>query len=148
MLTVPLPSHQPASLGTNIILPSLILIVSTKYLTTRQWSHDHIRCRTWLPPLTPFNYIKLHYPWVRQHGEIHVFSSLILYCPPFGWANTATLELNISPHRPPSHAIMCIYLHVCDNTTVVLGSLEQLECSGDGFIMSLSLQLTGHLVVL
>ena len=46
----------------------------------------------------------------QQYGEI--FSFLTLYCP-FGRANTATLELIISPYFPPSHAIM---IYICPTT--------------------------------
>ena len=48
----------------------------------------------------------LHYPWSGNMGK---YSALRLYydiVPPFSRANTATLELNISPYCPPCSAIM------------------------------------------
>ena len=41
-------------------------------------------------------------------------------------ANTATLELNISPNRPPSHAIIYIYSSVLGEMPPVLGELNLL----------------------
>ena len=44
-------------------------------------------------------------------GNMGKYSAL-WFCivPPFGRANTATIELNIFPYCPPSHAIIYIYL--------------------------------------
>ena len=60
----------------------------------------------------------LHYGWsynkyiiaFLRSGNMGKYS-VLWFCivPPFGRANTATLELNISPYCPPSHAIIYIY---------------------------------------
>ena len=46
-------------------------------------------------------------------GNMGKYSAL-WFCivPPFGRANTATIELNIFPYCPPSHAIIYIYISI------------------------------------
>ena len=50
----------------------------------------------------------LYYPCLSNKGKY----SGLWFCivPPFGQANTATLRLNISPYRPPSGAIISMYI--------------------------------------
>ena len=50
----------------------------------------------------------LHFLGLSNMG---IYSDL-WFCivPPFGRANTATLELNISPYCPPTHAIIYMYM--------------------------------------
>ena len=52
----------------------------------------------------------LHYPWLGNMGKYSALGLCIV--PPFGRANTATLELNISSYCPPCSAIIIIYLFI------------------------------------
>ena len=93
----------------TLFVASYTLCTSFFELNGFQKNEDKQYLLLWHRRSKSYNKYIIAVPWVGQYGEIFVLRLCIV--PPCGRANTATLELNIFPYCPPSHAIMLYVFH-------------------------------------